>query len=132
MTPAEEFMTEVLNCGINDLELLEQIYSPLAKEVMANEGLWVKDLYLSIPVDLNELLYTLYRRVIDEIVEHLKKRNCTNELINNILVEPYTNCLDSSFASYIDQVIDWNASVESNVEALIEYWRRHNQNVSSR
>ena len=35
---------------------------------------------------------------------------------------PYCNYLDTHFQNDLDQTVDWEASVRSNAEDLIQYW----------
>jgi hypothetical protein len=139
MTPSECFINEILNCGTADICMLEEIYSPLADEVMYDG--WVKEYIVVYPdTDLNTLLYTLYRNVRDQIKEELEEiikeaESCDNkeliELINENMFhlerEPYPNCFDTHFDSDLDQVIDWKDSVQANAENLISYWEDTNE-----
>ena len=130
MTSQECFITEVLKCGTSDLFLLDELYSDLADEVMWDE--WVNDNIRNYNATMDELIYTLYKTVRNAVMDKLreikneeytsqKTKDCIDEIIDNILIDPYPNYLDSKFDSDLDQVIDWKGTVESNAMALIDY-----------
>lgn len=130
MTPLERFATEVLNCGIDDLVLLKEVYSPLANEIIMDDGWEVEAISRGGSSGLNSILYELYQAVkwtVQYRLEELSKEDDElKELVkkSNIDNNPQVNCLDSRFDSDLDQVIDWNSSVNENVKALIQYWKR--------
>ena len=130
MTSQECFITEVLKCGTADLCLLDELYSDLANEVMWED--WISNNIRDVNATMDDLIYTLYKTVRNAVMDKLreikneeyisqKTKGCIDEIIDNILVDPYPNYLDSKFDSDLDQVIDWKGTVESNTMALIDY-----------
>lgn len=61
------------------------------------------------------------RKRIHDLITRAVDENIT-KLENSY---PYANCLDSSFNSDLDQVVDWEYSLHDNAINLIEYWVRN-------
>ena len=133
LSPTECFLIDVLECGIDDFSLLDDIYSPLADEVMYTD--WVKEC-IRYGYTLNDLIYHLYSGVQTKIVKNLKQilkgddkyvRRIIEKNIKNIEMVPYANCQDSRFDSDIDQVINWDETIEQNTQHLIGYWKNQEE-----
>lgn len=142
LTSLECFAIDKLNCGTSDLCMLDNVYSTLAEEccnvdaiVDSNDSLdsilfevyysitsYIKDAILdklnySEPLDI----YINNEYCIIENTEHNKKviKQLCEELTNN---EPYCNCLDTHFQNNLDQTVDFDNSVSSNIQDLLSYW----------
>ena len=131
MTLLERFATEVLQCGIDDLVLLERVYSPLANEVIMDDGWEVAAISCRGPSGgINSILYELYQAVQWAVQDRLEELSQEDDELEELVKKsdidnyPQVNCLDTRFDSDLDQVIDWDSSLDDNVEALIQYWKR--------
>ena len=142
LTSLECFAIDKLNCGTADLCMLDNVYSTLAEEccnvesiVDSNDSLdaILFEVYYSITEYIRDSIYDLldFNEPIEiyinnefcyiENTEHNKKvisRLC-EELTEH---EPYCNCLDTHFQNSLDQTVDFDNSVSSNIQDLLSYW----------
>ena len=148
LSALECYAIDKLQCGTADLCMLDNIYSTLGEECYNTEDL------VDESRDLNDLLYRSYTYiaervqeaifdmldveeeldiVINDEVKHIKftegNTEAISKLANNLTeYSPYCNCLDTSFQSDLDQTVDFEASLSSNVEYLITYWAEDEDN----
>ena len=142
------YAIDKLQCGTADLCMLDNIYSTLGEECYNAQDLMNRS------EDLNDLLYNSYTSiteriqeaifdmledeegldvVIDDKVKYIEFTKANKEIIRELadkLLEnyPYCNCLDTSFQSDLDQTVDFEAGLSSNVEYLITYWAEDGDN----
>ena len=147
LSASEVYVMEKLNCGSADLRMLDDLYSTLGEECVDTEeavkeaddlNYLLGDLYkavtdaiayevediakteegIQVSVKENgEIKEFKYLLMTDNIREQLLKK--VEEMEGTY---PYCNYLDTHFQNDLDQTVDWEASVRSNAEDLIQYW----------
>ena len=148
LSALECYAIDKLQCGTSDLCMLDNVYSTLGEECYDTEDL------VDESGDLNDLLYRAYSYiaeriqeaildmledeegldvVIDDEVRYIEFTEDNKEAISKLADElsknyPYCNCLDTSFQSDLDQTVDFEASLSSNIEYLITYWAEDEDN----
>jgi hypothetical protein len=147
LSASELYIMEKLNCGSADLCMLDNLYSTLGEACVDTEEI-VKEaddlnylldtLYRTITdavaYEVEEIANTeegvqvsvkengeikefKYLLMTDSIREQLLKK--VEEMQDTY---PFCNYLDTHFQNDLDQTVDWEASVRSNAEDLIQYW----------
>ena len=144
---SELYIMEKLNCGSADLCMLDELYSTLgeacvdAEEVVKEAddlnyllGTLYRAITDAVAYEVEEIAKTeegvqvcikengeikefKYLLMTDSIKEQLLKK--VEEMQDTY---PFCNCLDTHFQNDLDQTVDWEASVRSNAEDLIQYW----------
>lgn len=156
LSTSECFMTEILNCGVADLCMLDGLYETIGDEIYYGDRSDMLQRAVANGQGLNGILYEFYTDVtlavgdgVEDIIEDNRdsyievavKDNAGNVteykyllMTDNVMVQlqkkadelrdtyPFCNCLDTSFQNDLDQTIDWEASVQTNAENLIQYW----------
>lgn len=148
LSALECYAIDKLQCGIADFCMLDNVYSTLGEECYNATDL------VDESGDLNDLLYRSYTYIAERIqeaifdmldieegldiaindeVKHIEftedNKEAISKLANNLTENyPYCNCLDTSFQSDLDQTVDFEASLSSNVEYLITYWAEDEDN----
>ena len=147
LSASEVYVMEKLGCGSADLCMLDELYSTLGEacvntEEAVREAEDLNDLLytlynavtdavayevediakteegIQVSVKENgEIKEFKYLLMTDSIKEQLLKK--VEEMADTY---PYCNCLDTHFQNDLDQTVDWEASVRSNAEDLIQYW----------
>ncbi len=136
-SPLELYVMTKLNCGSGDLEMLEELFSPLVDDLDSNANLNRDDLIKEEAETFNDLFYTLYKcaseNIINKASELLEKteendkekyKNIEEEIWQAKESYPYINFLDSSFGNDLDQTINWDKTIEENAKDLLEYWEK--------
>ena len=148
LSALECYAIDKLQCGISDLCMLENIYSTLGEDCYS-----AKDL-VDESRDLNDLLYNSYTYIAERVQEAIfdmldieegldvvindevkyiefteDNKEALSKLANKLTENyPYCNCLDTSFQSDLDQTVDFEASLRSNIEYLVTYWAEDEDN----
>ena len=148
----ECYLTEKLNCGVADLDMLDNLYSKLGEDCVDTEEV-VRDTN-----DLNELLFELYYSVTSKVADeirsiadsketlYLQVRENGEEVNKDVEItpyieeqlnkvaddlddnnSPYCNYLDTHFQNELDQTVDWEISAYENSIELIQYLVNHGE-----
>lgn len=142
LTSSECFMTQILNCGYADLDMLDNVYSKLAEECCDIETV-IEDLIVCTNLSLNSLLSDVYYYITREITEQAKNTINRDDMFQEFIEEnklnkddidvieltlklnqiqntyPFANCLDTHFNSDLDNTVDFNKSITENVNLLL-------------
>lgn len=142
LTSSECFMTQILNCGYADLDMLDNVYSKLAEECCDIETV-IEDLIVCTNLSLNSLLSDVYYYITREITEQAKNTINRDDMLQEFIEEkelnkddidvieltlklnqiqntyPFANCLDTHFNSDLDNTVDFNKSITENVNLLL-------------
>lgn len=142
LTSNECFMTQILNCGYGDLDMLDNVYSKLAEECCDIETV-IEDLIVCTNLSLNSLLSDVYYYITREITEQAKNTINRDDMFQEFIEEnklnkddidvieltlklnqiqntyPFANCLDTHFNSDLDNTVDFNKSITENVNLLL-------------
>lgn len=142
LTSSECFMTQILNCGYADLDMLDNVYSKLAEECCDIETV-IEDLIVCTNLSLNSLLSDVYYYITREITEQAKNTINRDDMLQEFIEEkelnkddidvieltlklnqiqntyPFANCLDTHFNSDLDNTVDFDKSITENVNLLL-------------
>lgn len=142
LTSNECFMTQILNCGYGDLDMLDNVYSKLAEECCDVETV-IEDLIACTNLSLNSLLSDVYYYITREITEQAKNTINRDDIFQEFIEEnklnkddidvieltlklnqiqntyPFANCLDTHFNSDLDNTVDFDKSITENVNLLL-------------
>lgn len=142
LTSNECFMTQILNCGYGDLDMLDNVYSKLAEECCDIETV-IEDLIVCTNLSLNSLLSDVYYYITREITEQAKNTINRDDMLQEFIEEnklnkddidvieltlklnqiqntyPFANCLDTHFNSDLDNTVDFDKSITENVNLLL-------------
>lgn len=142
LTSNECFMTQILNCGYGDLDMLDNVYSKLAEECCDVETV-IEDLIVCTNLSLNSLLSDVYYYITREITEQAKNTINRNDMLQEFIEEnklnkddidvieltlklnqiqntyPFANCQDTHFNSDLDNTVDFDKSITENVNLLL-------------
>lgn len=142
LTSNECFMTQILNCGYGDLDMLDNVYSKLAEECCDVETV-IEDLIVCTNLSLNSLLSDVYYYITREITEQAKNTINRDDMLQEFIEEnelnkddidvieltlklnqiqntyPFANCQDTHFNSDLDNTVDFNKSITENVNLLL-------------
>lgn len=144
---SEVYAMQKLNCGSADLCMLDNLYSTLGEASVDTEEVVreADDLNHLLAVLYSEVTKTVAYAIEDiakteEGIQVSIKENgeikefkyllMTDSIKEQLLKKveemqgtyPYCNCLDTHFQNDLDQTVDWESSVRSNAEDLIQYW----------
>lgn len=142
LTSNECFMTQILNCGYGDLDMLDNVYSKLAEECCDIETV-IEDLIVCTNLSLNSLLSDVYYYITREITEQAKNTINRDDMLQEFIEEnklnkddidvieltlklnqiqntyPFANCQDTHFNSDLDNTVDFDKSITENVNLLL-------------
>lgn len=142
LTSNECFMTQILNCGYGDLDMLDNVYSKLAEECCDVETV-IEDLIVCTNLSLNSLLSDVYYYITREITEQAKNTINRDDMFQEFIEEnklnkddidvieltlklnqiqntyPFANCQDTHFNSDLDNTVDFDKSITENVNLLL-------------
>lgn len=126
MDGATKYLMRRLDCGYNDLQMLDNLYSTLVFSINKDSEATIYDI-IENHTSLNDLLSTIYTDIQFAIAwEILKtsKSRYTQKKANAIALNPtvYANYIDTHFCEDIEQIIDWEVDVKANAKALRKYW----------
>ena len=132
MTIAETYACAKLQCGTEDLCMLEQVYSPLAESAFEARGFTLDDV-LEEYTTLEDLLYVTYKAVADRVKKILKEKvksvedqedlgSYVKERQENFTVRPSINYLCSRFDNDLDDIVDWDKDIGYNADLVFDKW----------
>lgn len=137
-TSLECFAMDKLNCGIDDLQMLDYIYSPLGETYVNTYNVVnrhdtlndiLSELFDSVLYDVCYYIRTLSRKDVIKFNDDTELK-ITAELGSKMrelaIIEEgygvYVNYLDTKFFGNLEDVIDWDLTVADNALLLIQYW----------
>ena len=156
----ECLLTDLLDCGYADLDMLDGLYNTIGDEIYYGDRTDMLKRAVADGDGLNGILYEFYTDVtlavkdkIEDLIEEYE--NAEDKEITELVegldllmykedkfipltdeelellkdktedlndVNPYCNCLDSSFQNDLDQTFNSDESVLTNAIDLIEFW----------
>ena len=148
----ECYLTEKLNCGVADLDMLDNLYSKLGEDCVDTEEVvrdtnnlneLLSELYYSVTskvadeirniADSKETLYLQVRENGEEVNKDVEITPYIEEQLNKVADDldynnnPYCNFLDTHFQNELDQTVDWTETAYTNAIELIQYLINHGE-----
>jgi len=114
----EDLLMSILECGIQDLDKMEEILSKAENwlvdidfdDVIEN----AKDLGR---IDFNTILYAIMENIVYDLVEDIEDEKIREKILDNF--NPFLNYLDSYFNNCLDE-LDEKSTREEAIKCLIE------------